>query len=92
MSDDEYMHSVSHRELRNDGARILAAVKGGEIIEVTDRGEPTAILVPPATFRINAPSGGKLSTPEPVDRLAEISPVVAAESTQDVLDALRVER
>ena len=37
---------VPIRELRNFTARVLARVKHGEIIEITERGRPVARLVP----------------------------------------------
>jgi len=87
------VRTIPHRELRNDSARILAAVKAGEVIQVTNGGEVAAILVPPTTSRLDVLRlAGKITTPEPLDRLDGISPVTATESTQDVLDALRAER
>lgn len=41
------MQSVPHRELRNDSSRILARVRSGEVIGVTNKGELSAVLVPP---------------------------------------------
>ncbi|MBA3293502.1 MAG: type II toxin-antitoxin system prevent-host-death family antitoxin [Geodermatophilaceae bacterium] len=40
------MERIGVRELRQHASRYLARVKGGEIIEVTDRGDPVARLVP----------------------------------------------
>lgn len=36
------------RELRQHASRYLARVKGGETVEVTERGELVALLVPPS--------------------------------------------
>jgi prevent-host-death family protein len=42
------MRTISHRELRNQSAEVLRQVREGEIIEVTNHGEVTAVLVPPS--------------------------------------------
>ncbi len=42
------MRTISHRELRNNSSEVLREVRGGEIIEVTNHGEVTAVLVPPS--------------------------------------------
>jgi prevent-host-death family protein len=39
---------ISHRELRNNSSEVLRDVLAGEIIEVTNHGEVTAVLVPPS--------------------------------------------
>ncbi len=43
------METIAHRELRNNSGKVLARVKAGETIAVTNHGEITAILVPPGT-------------------------------------------
>ena len=40
------MEKIGVRELRQDASRWLKRVKAGESFEVTDRGEPVALLVP----------------------------------------------
>lgn len=40
------MRSIGIRELRQNASRYLREVKRGETVEVTDRGEPIARLVP----------------------------------------------
>lgn len=40
------MNSVGVRELRQNASAVLRRVKAGEIVEVTERGEPVARLVP----------------------------------------------
>jgi prevent-host-death family protein len=37
---------VSVRELRNDTAAVVAAVRGGQRVTLTSRGEPIADIVP----------------------------------------------
>ena len=41
------MTSVGIRELRQRASELLRRVERGEIIQVTDRGRPVAILAPP---------------------------------------------
>ncbi|MEU7575046.1 type II toxin-antitoxin system prevent-host-death family antitoxin [Micromonospora sp. NPDC049240] len=40
------MEQISIRELNQHTSRVLARVRAGETVEVTDRGEPIARLVP----------------------------------------------
>lgn len=42
-----YMERVGVRELRQHASRYLAAVRAGDYVEVTDRGELVALMVPP---------------------------------------------
>ena len=62
------MRSISHRELRNQSGEVLAAVRGGETIAVTNHGEITAVLVPPSST--------------PFERLVASGLVIAATSTE----------
>ena len=43
-------NSVGVRELRQNASAVLRRVKAGEIVEVTERGEPVAHLVPIKTL------------------------------------------
>lgn len=84
------MELVGVRELRQNASRYLERVKAGETVEVTERGQLFALLVPPepgrdARVRLVAegrliPSAGVLRPP---------SRAVAARTTQSVLDELR---
>ncbi|HET6481693.1 MAG TPA: type II toxin-antitoxin system prevent-host-death family antitoxin [Actinoplanes sp.] len=40
------MESIGVRELNQNTSQVLARVRGGETIEITDRGHPVARLVP----------------------------------------------
>lgn len=40
------MRTVGIRELRQQASRHVRAVQAGEIIQVTDRGKPVAMIVP----------------------------------------------
>lgn len=71
------MRSIGVRELRQNASRYLRQVEGGETVQVTDRGRPVALLVPPpppsgydhliATGRIRPGNGGllKMGPPPP---------------------------
>jgi prevent-host-death family protein len=41
------MKSVTHREMRNNSGAILRAVAAGESVQVTNNGQPAAVIVPP---------------------------------------------
>lgn len=43
------MESIPHRELRNNSSAVLARVRAGESIAVTNNGDISAVLVPPPT-------------------------------------------
>lgn len=87
------MERIGVRELRQHASRYLDRVKAGETVEVTERGELVALLVPPtpasnarerliATGRLT-PGSGPLVMP----RRVTVSTKTAA-----VLDDLREER
>ncbi|HLG01604.1 MAG TPA: type II toxin-antitoxin system prevent-host-death family antitoxin [Acidimicrobiia bacterium] len=40
------MDQVGVRELKQNASRVLERVKQGEALEVTDRGQPVALIVP----------------------------------------------
>jgi prevent-host-death family protein len=86
------MERIGVRELRQHASRYLDRVKSGETVEVTERGQLVALLVPPnpardARERLIAdgrllPSSGALRLPERV---------AAPRTTAAVLDELREE-
>lgn len=45
------MERIGVRELRQHASRYLARVKAGETVEVTERGQLIALLVPPSPAR-----------------------------------------
>lgn len=71
------MRSIPHRELRNNSSKVLAEVKNGEVIEVTNHGEAVAVLMPPST--------------SPYDRLVAAGRVRVADPTRRV-DLRRIGR
>ncbi|MGH7920791.1 MAG: hypothetical protein ACREQM_12745 [Candidatus Dormibacteraceae bacterium] len=59
---------------------------------MTNGGEVSAILVPPNTSRLDVLRlAGKLTNPDPLDRLDDIIPVPSTEPTEGVLNTLRAD-
>jgi prevent-host-death family protein len=65
------MASVGVRELRQRASELLRRVSDGEVIEITDRGRPIAVLAP--------------IPDDPLDRLRASGDLVAAERDFDDL-------
>jgi prevent-host-death family protein len=85
------VRTISHRELRNNSAEVLRAVRAGETIEVTNHGEVAAVLVPPSlTPYERLVAAGKVREPQqepPVDlrSIRRVTvPVPSAEIIADV--------
>ena len=58
------MRTISHRELRNNSSEVLRQVAAGEIIEVTNHGVVTAVLVPPSLTSLERlAAAGKVRPP-----------------------------
>ena len=87
------MRTIPHRELRNNSSKVLAEVKSGETIAVTNHGEVSAILVPPSTSTYGQLLAAGLVTPAGAPgharRIARRSADLTASS---VLDELRGDR
>lgn len=90
---------IGIRELRQNASRYLALVKAGETVEVTERGELIALLVPPqrphtARDRLIA-TGRLLPAPSPTGRVRSPRPVPVEPgepTSQELLDIEREER
>ena len=83
-----YMKTISHRELRNNSARVLHEVENGESFAITNRGEVVAALVP-------AGVGSDLRCVRPARRTHGFSNMtrrVVSEPSAVTLNELRVER
>ena len=90
------MKTISHRELRNDSARILREVQAGESMEITNHGEVVALLVPvPVDTRARLIRSGDLrparSRPD-FGSVERVRPPAGMPSSSEVLDDLRGER
>ncbi|HEY2226000.1 type II toxin-antitoxin system prevent-host-death family antitoxin [Actinomycetospora sp.] len=93
------MERIGVRELRQHASRYLDLVKAGETVEVTERGELIALLVPAPrgdSVRDRLIAAGKLiPASAPTGRLRSSRPVLpgAGEPTNaELLDAEREER
>lgn len=87
------MERIGVKELRQHASRYLRKVKAGETVEVTERGELIALLVPPGpgvTARERLIAEGRLVPADaPMSFPARRR---AARGTAAVLDELREER
>jgi prevent-host-death family protein len=87
------MERIGVRELRQHASRYLDKVKAGETVEVTERGELVALLVPPlpaTTARERLIAAGRLM---PADGPLTLTPRRHATSTSgSVLRELREDR
>ena len=84
------MRTVSHREMRNSSGEILRAVAAGETIQVTNRGQVVARIVPAenGTYAELKASGQVRPARRPRSSLCEIrasaGPLASAEILADV--------
>jgi prevent-host-death family protein len=90
------MERIGVRELRQHASRYLGRVKAGETVEVTERGQLVALLVPPApgtTERERLIATGQLVPATRPFQLPRRAPASAERpTTATVLDDLRAER
>ena len=87
------MRVIPHRELRNNSSKVLADVKAGETIAVTNNGEITAILVPPGASRYDQMvASGRIIPASNPGHAREIKRVKGELTIADVLDDLKGER
>lgn len=78
------MTTVGVRELRQRASELLRLVEHGEVIEITDRGRPVAVLGPlpegsslermRAAGEVESATGGLADLPEPIALPAGIEP------------------
>jgi antitoxin (DNA-binding transcriptional repressor) of toxin-antitoxin stability system len=90
---------IGVRELRQNASRYLTLVKGGQTVEVSERGVLVALLVPPqasTTTRDRLVATARLiPASSPTGRLRSPHPVLAGPdepTNQQLLDAERSER
>lgn len=90
------MERIGVRELRQHATRYLGRVKAGETVEVTERGQLVALLVPPApgtTERERLVAMGQLMpATQPFQLPRRVPAPVEGPTTATVLDDLRAER
>jgi prevent-host-death family protein len=84
------MESVGVRELRQHASRVLARVKNGETVEVTERGRPVARLVPIAGSPwAELVAAGLVTLPTEPGSLLDLEPIEGEESLSATLMAQR---
>lgn len=87
------MKSIGIRELRQNASRYLRLVEAGETLEVTDRGRPVALLVPPPSGTGYDRLVGEGRIRQGDGRLAELGPPLPPRSGRpplsEVLEDLR---
>lgn len=87
------METIPHRELRNNSSQVLARVKAGETIAVSNNGEITAVLVPPGTSTFDQMVASGLIVPAKSPGHARgIKRSRTVASSAEVLDDLRGDR
>ncbi|GAC1512706.1 MAG: hypothetical protein NVS1B16_04310 [Pseudarthrobacter sp.] len=88
------MTTIPHRELRNQSSKILERVKNGETIDVTNKGEIAATLIPPAASpfeRLLLSGSVRPALESPVD--FRLLPRVASDiGTAEMISDLRGDR
>lgn len=85
------MRSVTHREMRNQSGEILRRVSDGETVQVTNRGEPAALIMPPGTDPLAALSArGELrSARRPLSSLRSIRRRKSAKPSAEIVADVR---
>jgi prevent-host-death family protein len=58
-------HTVDVRDLTHATSQVLARVKAGERLTVTERGEPIAMLIPPPQPKMIMPAVGYAMSGDP---------------------------
>jgi len=87
------MEIVTHRELRNNSGQILARVRNGETLAVTNHGEVTAVLVPPHSQLIDQlDASGRVRPATDASPLGLRERIHHSLPTSTALDQLRGER
>jgi prevent-host-death family protein len=80
--------TIPHRELRNNSSAVLREVAAGETIEISNRGEVVAVLVPPA----RRPDSLRSRGPRVTGGFSGLTRVRLEQPIQDSLDDLRGDR
>jgi len=86
---------IGIRELREDLSRALRRVRGGEVLEVTDRGESVARLVPIGPVAAGSLTAlvaeGKLRPPRSAGPLPRPLALRSRMTSEEAIDGLRDE-
>ncbi len=89
------MRSIGVRELRQNASRYLREVKAGETVEVTERGEPIARLVPvpeeSTIERLRASGRLKPAQGDLMDVVDPVEPVPGVPLPSEILEQMRAD-
>ena len=81
------------RELRDSLTRTIRRVQRGETVEVTNHGEPVAVLAPMPADRLDRlVAAGEASRGQPLDGLPKRFPVTGEQTASLALEDDRAER
>lgn len=86
------MKRINHNTLRNDSARVLREVAGGESFEVTNHGAVVAMLVPAVDSpleRLRVAGRVRLARPLPAPLQVTRPPATIRTSAEIIADARR---
>ena len=85
------MKTVTHREMRNESGEILRRVANGETIQVTNRGQVAALIVPADTdiFTELVSRGQVRPALQPLSSLTSVVRRKAAADSKVIVDDVR---
>jgi prevent-host-death family protein len=93
------METIGVRELRQHASRYVARASHGETIEITDRGQPVALLTPIgaggdllAQLIASGSAHPARGSTAGLAAMVPLSPISPGPSTEEVLDELREDR
>lgn len=87
------MRTIPYREFRDNSTSILEAVRNGEIIEVTNNGQPAAIMVPPRVDRVELLAlAGRVRRATEKRPFGSVRRIVSERTTEQMLAEVRDSR
>lgn len=87
------METIPHRELRNNSSGVLASVRAGRTVGITNHGTLVAVLVPPPSTRLaELLASGRVRQPRPKADIRSLPRVKLDQPVLAVLEDLKGER
>lgn len=85
------MNEITHRQLRNESADVLRRVAAGEMILVTNRSQPAAVIGPPPNDALSllAANGQLREALESPAHLRSIDRTTSTTTTADIVADVR---
>lgn len=85
------MKEITHRQMRNDSADVLRRVADGEIILVTNNGQPAAVIGPPPddALTLLVANGQLREALDPPSQLRSIKRSRSTRTTAEIVADLR---